>query len=105
PGLSGFISEAMVFIGAFPVWKTFVIISVLGIVITAGYHLWAIQRMFFGPINPQYKDLPEINTRELFTLVPLAAIVILLGIWPHPVLDLMNCSLNYLGELMRTVMP
>lgn len=101
PGLSGFISEVMVFIGAFPVWQTFTIISVLGIIVTAGYLLWTIQRMFFGPVNPKYTDLPEINARELFTLIPLAAIVILLGIYPQPVLGLMNASLNYLGELLR----
>ncbi len=102
PGLSGFISEAMVFIGAFQVWRTMTIISVFGIIITAGYLLWTIQRMFFGTTNPKYADLPEINARELFTLVPLAVIVIFLGIWPHPVLNLMNTSLTYLGAMLKT---
>ncbi len=105
PGLSGFISEAMCFIGAFPVWRTLTIISIGGIVITAAYLLWTIQRMFFGETNPKYADLPEINGRELFTLLPLAAIVIFLGIWPHPILGLMNTSLSYLGELVRSVAP
>ena len=101
PGLSGFISEALCFIGAFPVWQTLTILSVLGIIITAGYLLWTIQRMFFGPVNEKYAMLPDINARELFTLIPLALIVIFLGIWPHPVLDLMNTSMTYLGELVR----
>jgi NADH-quinone oxidoreductase subunit M len=101
PGLSGFISEALCFIGAFPVWQTLTILSVLGIIITAGYLLWTIQRMFFGPVNEKYATLPDINARELFTLIPLALIVIFLGIWPHPVLDLMNTSMTYLGELVR----
>ena len=101
PGLSGFISEALCFIGAFPVWQTLTILSVLGIIITAGYLLWTIQRMFFGPVNEKYATLPDINARELFTLIPLAVIVIFLGIWPHPVLDLMNTSMTYLGELVR----
>jgi len=101
PGLSGFISEAMVFIGAFPVWRTFTIISVFGIIITAGYLLWTIQRMFFGATNPKYATIQEINARELFTLIPLAIIVLFLGIWPHPVLNLMNTSLSYLGGLIR----
>jgi NADH-quinone oxidoreductase subunit M len=101
PGLSGFISEALCFIGAFPVWTALTIISVAGIIITAGYLLWTIQRMFFGQLNEKYATLPDINARELFTLIPLALIVILLGIWPHPVLDLMNTSMTYLGELVR----
>jgi len=100
PGLSGFISEVLCFIGAFPVWQTFTIISIGGIIITAGYLLWTIQRIFFGSQNPKYTSLPDINARELFTLIPLAVIVILLGIWPHPVLNLMNTSMTYLGRLV-----
>jgi len=101
PGLSAFISEAMVFLGAFPVWKTFTIISLFGIIITAAYVLWTLQRMFFGATNEKYAGLPDINARELFTLVPLAAIVIFLGIWPHPVLNLMNTSLVHLIEVVK----
>ncbi|MDD5087792.1 MAG: NADH-quinone oxidoreductase subunit M [bacterium] len=100
PGLSGFISEVLCFIGAFPIWQTFTIISICGIIITAGYLLWTIQRIFFGSQNPKYTSLPDINARELFTLIPLAVIVILLGIWPHPVLNLMNTSMTYLGRLV-----
>jgi len=103
PGLSGFISEAMCFIGAFTVFRTLTIISVFGIIITAGYMLWTLQRMFFGKTNPKYETIPEINGRELFTLVPLGAVVLFLGVWPHPVLGLMNSSLTYLGGIMRAV--
>jgi NADH-quinone oxidoreductase subunit M len=100
PGMSGFISEVLCFIGAFPRWPVFTIISVGGIIITAGYLLWTIQRMFFGQTNPKYAELPDINSRELFTLIPLAVIVIFLGLWPHPVLGLMNNSLTFLGDLV-----
>ncbi|NQT35166.1 NADH-quinone oxidoreductase subunit M [bacterium] len=102
PGLSGFISEVMVFIGAFPVFRTFTIISVFGIVITAAYLLWTLQRMFFGATNPKYENITDINGRELFTLVPLAVIVLFLGVYPHPVLNLMNKSLSFLGDLVQS---
>ncbi len=105
PGLSGFISEAMVFIGAFPVWRTFTIISIFGIIITAAYMLWTLQRMFFGATNPKYENITEINGRELFTLVPLAIVIVFLGIWPHPILSLMNTSLTYLGNLIQSAVP
>ena len=96
PGFSGFVSEAMIFIGAFPVFKTVVIISTLGILLNAAYFLWAFQRMFFGPANEKYNDLPEINTREVLTLIPLAAITRLLGVYPRLFLDLVAATLNVL---------
>jgi len=65
-------------------------------VITAAYILWTMQRVFLGPLNERYKDLPEINGRELFTLVPLAAIVIFVGFYPMPVLNLISASLENL---------
>ena len=98
PGFSGFISEAMIFIGAFPIFKTVVIISTLGILLNAAYFLWAFQRMFFGPANEKYKDIPEINKRELFTVIPLAVITLILGVYPRPFLDLIAATLNVLIE-------
>jgi NADH-quinone oxidoreductase subunit M len=101
PGLSGFISEALVLLGAFPVFKTLTIVAVIGIVLTAGYILWTLQRMFLGTLNEKYKSLPDINGRELFTLVPLAVIVIILGVWPMPVLNLMSRSLVWVVEMVQ----
>jgi NADH-quinone oxidoreductase subunit M len=96
PMFSGFVSEMMIFIGAFPVFKAIVIISTLGILLNAAYFLWAFQRMFFGPANEKYNDLPEINRRELFTVVPLAVITIFLGVYPRPFLDLIAETMNVL---------
>lgn len=100
PGLSGFISEALCFLGAFPVHRTLTILGTLGVLLGAGYMLWAFQRLFMGPFNKRYKDLPEINSREVFTLAPLAAIVVLLGIYPAPVLDLISVSLGQLSRVL-----
>ncbi len=101
PGLSSFISEAMSFIGAFPVYTTLTIIATLGIVLNAGYFLWAFQRIFFGELNEKYADIAEINGRELFTLVPLAAIIIFLGVYPMPVLGLFDTTVNQLLDLLH----
>jgi len=62
--------------------------------------LWTMQRIFLGKLNEKYATLPEINGRELFTLVPLAVIVVILGVYPHAVLDLMSQSLNSLNQLV-----
>jgi NADH-quinone oxidoreductase subunit M len=100
PGLSGFVSEAMVFIGAFAEHRTIAIISALGIVIGAAYVLWMLQRVFLGPKQDKYDNLPDINTRELFTLVPIGLIVLVLGVYPMPVLNLMKMSLNHLIQVV-----
>ena len=58
-------------------------------VVTAGYMLWALQRMYLGAPNPKYADKGwEINGRELVTLVPLAIVVLFLGVYPMAILRL-----------------
>ena len=102
PGLSGFISEMMVFVGAFKAWPVFTMFAIFGIIIGAAYLLWTMQRVFFGATNPKYEGIADINGRELFTLLPIAAIVLVLGIWPHPILGLMNSSMSFLGRLVSS---
>mgnify|MGYP000016160209 CR=1 FL=1 len=93
PGLNGFISEILVFIGGIKAFPIRTIVSVSTVVITAAYLLWTIHRMFLGKLNEKYKDLPDINGRELFTLVPLGIIVIFVGIYPPPVINIMRETL------------
>ncbi len=100
PGLSGFVSEAMIFMGVFPVYRTITMIAALGIIIGAAYVLWMLQRVFLGPKNDKWDDLPDINAREMFTLVPIGIIVLLLGVYPMPVLDLMKVTLNNLIKVV-----
>ncbi|MGH7496505.1 MAG: complex I subunit 4 family protein [bacterium] len=109
PGLSSFISEALSFLGAFSSsvfdLRIYTIVGTLGIVLVAGYMLWTLQRMFLGKLNPKYADLPEIDRRELFTLVPLAVIVIYLGIYPATILNMMEVSLNNLVTVVKDAAP
>ncbi len=93
---SGFVSEFMCFIGAFPVFKAIVIISTLGILLNAAYFLSAYKRIFFGELNEKYKDISEINTRELLTVVPLAVVTLLLGVYPRPFLDIVSSTIDHL---------
>ena len=103
PTLSGFIAEALVFLGAFQEFRILTILSVSGIIITAGYVLWTIERIFLGPLNEKYKELPEISAREIFTLAPIGLIVVFVGVYPMPVLNLINTSLNHLNTIVRAV--
>ena len=93
PTLSSFISEALIFIGAFPRYPIITIAAAMGIVITAGYFLWTFRRIFLGKLNEKYADLPDMTGREIFTVVPLAIIVLAFGVYPMPIIQLMNTSL------------
>jgi len=100
PGLSGFISEVLVLLGAWQKYHVLAILGASGIVLTAGYFLWTMQRVYLGPPNEKYQGILEINGREMFTLVPLGIIVVILGVYPHAVLDLLGSSLNQLNEMV-----
>ncbi len=101
PGLAGFISEFMVFSGAFPVFTLYTIISATSVIITAAYYLWAIHRMFLGKLNPAYKGYPDLNWRERLSLYPLGAIAIFLGFYPQAILKVINTTLHALIQNIR----
>jgi len=71
------------------------------VILTAGYLLWTLQRMYLGQPNAKYLTLPDLSFRELFTLAPLGAIVVFLGIYPTAVLDLQSPALLRLNEQVR----
>ncbi|MBI3541168.1 MAG: NADH-quinone oxidoreductase subunit M [Deltaproteobacteria bacterium] len=99
PGLSGFVSEVLCFMGGFKTFRLYTIVSVSGVVLTAAYMLWTYQRVFLGKLNEKYQVIQEINTREMVTLVPLMIIILVVGIYPKFILDLLNTSLTALSHL------
>ncbi len=101
PGLSGFVSEILVLLGAFQTFQTLTIIGAVTIVLTAGYMLWVLQRVFLGTLPEKWKGLTDMNGRETLMLVSLGVIVIFLGIYPAPILNLMNTSLNALSGILQ----
>jgi NADH-quinone oxidoreductase subunit M len=101
PGLCGFISEVLVFIGAFPAYRTITIFAAMTVVITAAYYLWALQRMFLGKLNEKYAALPDLSWRERFTLYPLGALIVILGIYPMPALNLITRTLTSMIQVFQ----
>lgn len=99
PGMSGFISEILVFIGGFKVWPVYTVISATGVVLTAAYILWTYQRIFLGKLNEKYKVIEEISAREMLTLAPLAVIVFILGVYPKAMLDMMDATLTGINAI------
>jgi NADH-quinone oxidoreductase subunit M len=100
PGLSGFISEVLVLLGTWQKYPVLTILGASGVILTAGYLLWTIQRVYLGPANEKYLKFPEINGREMFTLVPLGVIVIVVGVYPSVVLDLLRSSLDQINQVV-----
>lgn len=111
PGLSGFMGELLVFLGAFqsssvsgqlPQWMA--VVATFGLVLSAAYYLWTLQRMFYGKFalrDVGWKDkLTELTRREWAMFIPLAVLVLLLGVFPHLLLDLINSSVNQLKVLV-----
>ncbi|MEZ4813633.1 MAG: NADH-quinone oxidoreductase subunit M [Bdellovibrionota bacterium] len=111
PGLNGFISEAMVFLGAFPVYKALTAVAAIGIVLTAAYLLWMVQRVFLGPYTTQHKDadgqlhpaesIAPLKWNEWVVIVPLAVLCFWIGVMPQPILNLFQTSANMLTEALR----
>ncbi|MBI4063936.1 MAG: NADH-quinone oxidoreductase subunit M [Elusimicrobia bacterium] len=100
PGLAGFVSEFLCFLGAFGPWKLWTMLSVSGILITAAFFLRMIQKVFLGPLNEKWSGLTDMNARELVTTIPLAALTVALGVYPKWGLDLMNQTMTSLAQLV-----
>ncbi len=88
PGLNGFIGEFKILLGSYLAFPVMAILAASGVVLAAIYLLWAYERMFTGPVtNAANAGLKDLNARELTILVPIALLVVLLGIYPKPALD------------------
>jgi proton-translocating NADH-quinone oxidoreductase chain M len=100
PGLSGFIAEFMVLTFSYITLPVYVILAMLAIVVTAGYHLWALQRAMFGTFNEKLGHLEDIKSYETFSMAVFALLVLYFGLNPSPVLDMMTTSAEQIVSLM-----
>ncbi len=100
PGLSAFISELLVLLGAWQKYPELAAIGASAVILSAAYMLWTFQRVFLGATNERYAGLPDVSPREIATLVPLTVIVVVLGVYPNPALDLIRASLGRLNEMV-----
>ena len=87
PLMSGFVAEFLVFIGAYPVWPVFTILGAAAIVITAGYLLWMLQRVFFGPQLERWSGLRDASPHEVFATGALMFVILLIGMFPNVVVS------------------
>ena len=91
PAMSGFVAEVTVFFGTADRFQAATIIAVVGIVLTAGYILWMIQRVMFGPRNERWAELPDATSWwEQVPIAAMLAIIIAVGIYPAQLIDVIH---------------
>jgi NADH-quinone oxidoreductase subunit M len=94
PGLSTFVSEFLVLVGTFARHPAASIVATTGVVLAAIYVLWTYQRVFTGPPREELVAMPDLRSRERWAVAPLVALMIVLGFFPGPALDLVRPPAN-----------
>ena len=94
PGLSTFVSEFLVLVGTFTRYEVAAGLATAGIILAAIYILWMYQRTMTGPVRPELAAMKDIRGRELWAVAPLIALIIALGVYPKPIIDIINPAVN-----------
>ncbi len=95
PGMSTFVSEFLVLVGTFTRYKGYAIIATTGIVLAAIYVLYLYQRTFQGTVSEKVTRFRDVNAREITAVAPLLALIVFLGVYPKPVLDIINPAVRF----------
>lgn len=105
PGLSPFVSEFLVFVGTFAVYPVPAIIATLGVVLAALYILWLYQRTMTGPTPDRLSGMSDLSGRELLAVGPLIALIVILGLFPRPLLEPVNPAVEQTMEQIDVTDP
>ena len=99
PGTSGFVGEFMVIIASFKANFWFAFLAATTLILGAAYTLWMVKRVIYGEVaNDNVAKLKDLNSREFIVLAILAASVLLVGLWPAPLVDMMNTTIEQLMQ-------
>ncbi len=107
PGTSGFVGEFLVILASFKANFWYSALAALTLILAAAYTLWLVKRVVFGPVgNERVAKLTDLNGREFLILGALAAVVLLVGVWPAPLLKVMGPSIQHLvHQAVATKIP
>jgi len=95
PGLSTFVSEFLVLVGTFTRYRAAAVAATAGIILAAIYILWLYQRTMTGPTAPEVEKFPDLRPRELLAVGPLIALLIVFGLFPQPLLNIINPAVRH----------
>ena len=106
PALAGFVAEITVFLGAFGRHEPQTLVALVGVLLAAGYLLWALQRSFFGPRDDRWAHLEDIRYWwEVTAVGSLVALIVLLGVYPSVVMDVLEMGVEPIAEGIAAVHP
>ena len=105
PGLSTFVSEFLVLLGTFSRYKVAGAIATAGIILAAIYILWMYQRTMNGPTAESVSKMPDLKPREVLAVAPLLALIVFVGVYPKPVLDIINPAVRTTMTQVHTTDP
>jgi NADH-quinone oxidoreductase subunit M len=103
PGLNGFVSEFLVLSGTFITHRWWAVVAVLGVIVSAIYLLWAYQQVFHGVPRAADEKTRDLTWLERLVIAPLIILIIFLGVYPKPVLDRIDPSVNQLVAHVQSV--
>jgi NADH-quinone oxidoreductase subunit M len=97
PGTSGFVGEFMVILASFQANFWYAFLAAVTLILGAAYSLWLVKRVIYGEVgSSDVANLEDINAREALVLGVIAVAVLLIGVWPSPLVDLMHASVENL---------
>jgi len=96
PGLNGFVGEFLILLGAFVAHRWWAVVAAGGVILASLYLLWAYQRVFHGPADEDNAATKDLNVREISILVPFIVAIVFMGVYPKPVIDRMEPSVDKL---------
>ncbi|MFP4513016.1 MAG: NADH-quinone oxidoreductase subunit M [Acidimicrobiales bacterium] len=105
PGLNGFVGEFLVLLGAFASNRWWAVVAAAGVIFAAIYLLWAYQRVFHGAPDPDNEALDDLRWSEGLVLLPVVGLILFMGIYPKPVLERMEPSVDALVTHIETEVP
>ena len=100
PGMSGFIGEFWVLAGSFGPYWIATVIAAFAVILTVGYLLWMLRRVTFGPLNEARLGMPDMNGTEALSMVPLCALILVIGIFPQTLVGVMQVSAEVISRLV-----
>jgi NADH-quinone oxidoreductase subunit M len=105
PGLNGFVGEFLILVGTFITHRWWAVVAATGVILAAVYLLWAYQRVFHGVATGDNATVTDMSWTERTIMVPILLAIALLGIYPKPVLDRIEPSVNHLIAHVQNVDP
>jgi NADH-quinone oxidoreductase subunit M len=103
PGLNGFVGEFPILIGSYQTVPLAAVLAAFGVILAALYLLWVYQRMFHGPVEGRSVDVPDLHPREIGVVAPLVVLMIAIGLYPQPLYDRVNPSVEQIISEVEAV--